>query len=209
MDSSKYHITSTDIFHIFLIFGVLFVLIALTGQNPFEVFAGLFLFTVILIGAPLLGFYICRYSYRSFNKFCNSINKRKKLKTDKKVALKTERDRIINKINSFVQPEEQIEENNPKKEYINQPIWEEHPREYEDLDPENYHMLRESHKDKASKNTSSNSFLDTGIREQGAYAGMCPVCGSQLFWRRAKKTGELYRGCTNYNGGCHYNERSY
>ncbi|NLE04416.1 MAG: hypothetical protein GX638_06400 [Crenarchaeota archaeon] len=36
----------------------------------------------------------------------------------------------------------------------------------------------------------------------------CPRCGSTLVWRTARKTGELYRGCTNFPA-CHYNERSY
>ena len=40
-------------------------------------------------------------------------------------------------------------------------------------------------------------------------AGICPQCGSKLVWRVAQKTGEKYRGCTNYNGGCRYQERSY
>jgi len=41
------------------------------------------------------------------------------------------------------------------------------------------------------------------------YAGVCPKCGARLVWRRAQRTGELYRGCTNYKGGCRYQERSY
>jgi predicted RNA-binding Zn-ribbon protein involved in translation (DUF1610 family) len=36
----------------------------------------------------------------------------------------------------------------------------------------------------------------------------CPRCGSTLVWRTARKTGERYRGCTNYPA-CYYNERSY
>jgi len=44
---------------------------------------------------------------------------------------------------------------------------------------------------------------------QGARAGVCPNCGSDLVWRVAMLTGELYRGCTNYDGGCRYNDRSY
>lgn len=38
--------------------------------------------------------------------------------------------------------------------------------------------------------------------------GICPWCGSSLTWHTAKKTGERYRGCTNYPA-CKYNERSY
>jgi hypothetical protein len=41
------------------------------------------------------------------------------------------------------------------------------------------------------------------------YAGECPKCGAPLVWRKARRTGELYRGCTNYKGGCRYQERSY
>ncbi len=45
--------------------------------------------------------------------------------------------------------------------------------------------------------------------KRGLPAGICPRCGSTLVWRRAQLTGELYRGCTNYSGGCRYQERSY
>jgi tetratricopeptide (TPR) repeat protein len=44
---------------------------------------------------------------------------------------------------------------------------------------------------------------------RGTDAGTCPICGSILVWRRATKTDELYRGCTNFDGGCRYQERSY
>lgn len=43
----------------------------------------------------------------------------------------------------------------------------------------------------------------------GEEAGTCPKCGSKLVWRIARLTGELYRGCTNWEGGCRYHERSY
>ncbi len=46
-------------------------------------------------------------------------------------------------------------------------------------------------------------------RERGEDAGKCPVCGSRLVWRRAQKNNELYRGCTNFDGGCRWNDRSY
>jgi len=49
----------------------------------------------------------------------------------------------------------------------------------------------------------------TPAPQQGGYAGICPKCGSKLVWRVAKKTGELYRGCDNFDGGCRYQERSY
>ena len=45
--------------------------------------------------------------------------------------------------------------------------------------------------------------------QRGGYAGVCPKCGSKLVWRVAQKTGELYRGCDNFDGGCRYQERSY
>ncbi len=46
----------------------------------------------------------------------------------------------------------------------------------------------------------------TDIREKG---GPCPKCGSPTKVRRAKKTGELYFGCTNYPD-CNFNgTRSY
>ncbi len=40
-------------------------------------------------------------------------------------------------------------------------------------------------------------------------AGICPMCGSKLVWRKARKTGERYRGCTNFQRGCRWNDRSY
>lgn len=43
---------------------------------------------------------------------------------------------------------------------------------------------------------------------RGMPAGICPRCGLTLVWRRARLSGELYRGCTNYPG-CKYHERSY
>lgn len=45
--------------------------------------------------------------------------------------------------------------------------------------------------------------------ERGDDAGKCPMCGSPLVWRRAQKNNELYRGCTNFDGGCRWNDRSY
>lgn len=45
--------------------------------------------------------------------------------------------------------------------------------------------------------------------ERGGDAGKCPLCGSRLVWRRAQKNNELYRGCTNFDGGCRWNDRSY
>jgi len=44
---------------------------------------------------------------------------------------------------------------------------------------------------------------------RGMHAGICPNCGSPLVWRRAQRTGELYRGCTNFQGGCRWKDRSY
>jgi predicted RNA-binding Zn-ribbon protein involved in translation (DUF1610 family) len=49
----------------------------------------------------------------------------------------------------------------------------------------------------------------TVIPASSKVAGICPKCGSKLVWRVAQKTGEKYRGCTNYDGGCRYQERSY
>ena len=51
------------------------------------------------------------------------------------------------------------------------------------------------------------SDVDEGKR--GEIAGKCPDCGHPLVWRKATKTGEIYRGCTNFDGGCRYQERSY
>jgi hypothetical protein len=58
----------------------------------------------------------------------------------------------------------------------------------------------------AKKNTIEQTTNDP-IR--GTFAGKCPLCSSDLVWRKARLTGELYRGCTNYEGGCRYQERSY
>jgi len=44
---------------------------------------------------------------------------------------------------------------------------------------------------------------------RGEPEGICPLCGATLVWRRARITGELYRGCTNYKGGCRWHDRSY
>lgn len=43
----------------------------------------------------------------------------------------------------------------------------------------------------------------------GDSPGICPRCEFPLVWRRAQRTGESYRGCTNFKGGCRYHERSY
>jgi serine/threonine protein kinase/predicted negative regulator of RcsB-dependent stress response len=55
--------------------------------------------------------------------------------------------------------------------------------------------------------TKIREIVDT--KERGSLAGKCPLCGSNLVWRQAKKTGEMYKGCTNFDGGCRYQERSY
>ena len=44
---------------------------------------------------------------------------------------------------------------------------------------------------------------------RGNYAGECPLCHSSLLWRKAQMTGELYRGCTNFENGCRWKDRSY
>ena len=44
---------------------------------------------------------------------------------------------------------------------------------------------------------------------RGMPAGICPRCGSTLVWRKARLKKELYKGCTNYQGGCRYHTRSY
>jgi hypothetical protein len=43
----------------------------------------------------------------------------------------------------------------------------------------------------------------------GLPAGTCPVCGSPVVWRIARRTDELYRGCTNFRRGCRWQDRSY
>ncbi len=45
--------------------------------------------------------------------------------------------------------------------------------------------------------------------KNGADAGICPNCSSKLVWREAQNTGESYRGCENFQGGCRWNDRSY
>ncbi len=43
---------------------------------------------------------------------------------------------------------------------------------------------------------------------RGKHAGVCPKCGSPLVRHRAKRTNEIYRGCTNFPQ-CRWNDRSY
>jgi len=50
---------------------------------------------------------------------------------------------------------------------------------------------------------------DNDEGKRGSVAGKCPDCGHPLVCRKATKTGELYRGCTNFEGDCRYNDRSY
>lgn len=73
-------------------------------------------------------------------------------------------------------------------------------------------------RNKTEKRSIKNTFSDTSKKQsikcskspiRGDYAGICPICGSSLVWRKARRTDELYRGCTNYDGGCRYNDRSY
>ena len=70
-----------------------------------------------------------------------------------------------------------------------------HPRDFSTTTSDNGRLTRVSSK-----------FSDAPKR--GEYPGTCPKCGSRLKWRRAKLTGELYKGCENYPE-CNYNERSY
>jgi len=56
---------------------------------------------------------------------------------------------------------------------------------------------------------SKNTEMVQGAAVRGEYAGECPLCHSSLVWREARETGELYRGCTNYEEGCRWNDRSY
>lgn len=64
------------------------------------------------------------------------------------------------------------------------------------------------HKESVGK-ASLRSKIKQNRSSQGKYAGKCPQCGSRLVWRRALRTGELYRGCTNFKEGCRWNDRSY
>jgi hypothetical protein len=56
-------------------------------------------------------------------------------------------------------------------------------------------------------NQNVNSSLKQSLKDGDL--GICPKCGSRLVWRRARKTCERYRGCTNFQGGCRWNDRSY
>lgn len=62
---------------------------------------------------------------------------------------------------------------------------------------------------KRRKNDKKSVLEGQSRTHRGGPAGICPLCGSQLVWRKAAKTGELYRGCTNFNGGCRWKDRSY
>jgi DNA-3-methyladenine glycosylase I len=48
-----------------------------------------------------------------------------------------------------------------------------------------------------------------GDSKRGTDAGTCPKCGGKLVWRKARKTSELYRGCTNFQEWCRWQDRSY
>jgi hypothetical protein len=63
-----------------------------------------------------------------------------------------------------------------------------------------------AHKEKIIPKLLERQNEPTNLKEP---AGNCPVCGSTLVWRVAKKTGERYKGCTNFSGGCRWNDRSY
>jgi len=65
------------------------------------------------------------------------------------------------------------------------------------------------HKPEKDSYSSKTNKVGETTPKRGEYAGECPRCGSPLVWRKANITGELYRGCTNYDGGCRYQERSY
>jgi tetratricopeptide (TPR) repeat protein len=67
----------------------------------------------------------------------------------------------------------------------------------------------EDMKSKDSDINKNDNKITTPSPKRGDYAGVCPKCGSKLVWRVANKTGELYRGCDNFDGGCRYQERSY
>ncbi len=62
--------------------------------------------------------------------------------------------------------------------------------------------------DSGSQSISNNTPTNQNPK-RGDFAGYCPKCNSPMKWREAQITGELYRGCTNYDGGCRYQERSY
>ena len=49
---------------------------------------------------------------------------------------------------------------------------------------------------------------DRPTHQPGDDAGECPLCHNLMVWRQSKK-GELYKGCTNFDGGCRYNTRSH
>ncbi|MDT8782527.1 MAG: DNA-3-methyladenine glycosylase I [Candidatus Bathyarchaeota archaeon] len=51
--------------------------------------------------------------------------------------------------------------------------------------------------------------IRVGNSKRGTDAGTCPKCGGRLVWRKARKTGELYRGCTNFQKWCRWQDRSY
>lgn len=63
-----------------------------------------------------------------------------------------------------------------------------------------------AHKEKIIENIVEHR---TKMSHSTEHAGNCPVCGATLVWRVAQKTGERYRGCTNFKGGCRWNDRSY
>lgn len=212
IDSSKYHLTRTDVFYIFLMFGFAFVLLTLVNGDTSLSFALLTLslvFAGMVTGILILIYSAIRFAYRSFNKFCNYICENIQKENEKKRAIEIEKGRVLNKIGKFIENLEREQDKPSGEAEHSGTIWEGRPLECEDLSTEFDHILKESHQDKASKKDNSNSSYNSEIPKGETSAGICPVCGSPLVWRRAKRTGELYRGCTNYNGGCRYNDRSY
>ena len=61
---------------------------------------------------------------------------------------------------------------------------------------------------KLNKDGESTDALPKPEQHSSVEKGTCPRCGSSLAWHTARKTGERYRGCTNYPE-CKYNDRSY
>jgi DNA-3-methyladenine glycosylase I len=72
----------------------------------------------------------------------------------------------------------------------------------------NYYNKKGSLPTRIDKQRAKRSIV-VGGSQRGTDAGTCPKCGGKLVWRKARKTGELYRGCTNFQKGCRWQDRSY
>jgi hypothetical protein len=76
------------------------------------------------------------------------------------------------------------------------------PKHYANVNPDDVRVGDKGTSASTQKTTKRNA-------KRGMPAGTCPNCRAPLVWRKARRTGELYRGCTNFQRGCRWQDRSY